>query len=86
MKPVGVNAYRFSVSWSRVIPKGGKYDPVNEKGIQFYNGIIDECIRLGITPFVVSPSPHCALQVFLAAFAWAYAFIDPISVSNSGIA
>lgn len=57
MKAVGVNAYRFSVSWSRVIPKGGKDDPVNEKGIEFYNDIIDECTRLGITPFVVGPIP-----------------------------
>lgn len=53
MKAVGVNAYRFSVSWSRVIPKGGANDPINEQGVQYYNDLIDECVRLGMTPFVV---------------------------------
>ena len=51
MKSLGVNAYRFSFSWPRIIPKGGKDDPVNEKGIKFYNDIIDECLAQGITPF-----------------------------------
>jgi hypothetical protein len=34
MKKLGVNSYRFSISWSRVIPKGGATDPVSEKGIK----------------------------------------------------
>lgn len=54
MKSLGVNSYRFSISWPRVIPKGGKDDPVNEQGLQFYDDVINECLRLGITPFVVS--------------------------------
>jgi beta-glucosidase len=53
MKSLGVNAYRFSMSWSRMIPLGGKDDPVNEEGVQFYSDLIDECIRQGITPFAV---------------------------------
>ncbi|KAL7415189.1 glycoside hydrolase family 1 protein [Mrakia frigida] len=51
MKKLGVNSYRFSFSWSRLIPKGGAEDPVSEKGIKFYNDLIDECLASGITPF-----------------------------------
>lgn len=58
MKELGVKSYRFSISWPRVIPNGGKDDPVNEQGLQFYSDVIDECLRLGIVPFVVShPGP-----------------------------
>lgn len=54
MKDLGANSYRFSISWPRVIPLGGQDDPVNEQGLQFYSDVIDECLRLGLTPFVVS--------------------------------
>ena len=49
----GVNVYRFSISWSRIIPLGGRHDPVNPEGIQFYSTLIDSLLRSGITPFVV---------------------------------
>ncbi|KAK7184545.1 Beta-glucosidase 1B 3 [Paraphaeosphaeria sporulosa] len=52
MKSCGVNAYRFSLSWSRIIPLGGKDDPVNEAGIKFYSELIDELLAHDITPFV----------------------------------
>lgn len=52
MKEYGVTAYRFSLAWSRIIPLGGKDDPVNEKGIAYYNRLIDELLAHGITPFV----------------------------------
>ncbi|KZT08082.1 glycoside hydrolase family 1 protein [Laetiporus sulphureus 93-53] len=48
----GVKAYRFSISWSRIIPLGGRKDPVNEKGIQFYSNLIDALLAKGIVPFV----------------------------------
>ena len=54
LKEYGVKAYRFSVSWSRVIPLGGRGDPVNEAGIKYYRDIIEELVKNGITPFVVS--------------------------------
>ena len=54
MKEYGVNAYRFSVSWSRVIPLGGRDDPVNEVGIKFYRDLIVELLKNDITPYVVS--------------------------------
>lgn len=48
----GVKCYRFSLSWSRIIPLGGRNDPVNPLGIQFYSKLIDALLENGITPFV----------------------------------
>ena len=50
MKWLGLGAYRFSVSWSRILPAG--FGVVNQKGLDFYRGILEECARLGITPFL----------------------------------
>lgn len=50
MKKLGVNAYRFSISWSRILPKGrGK---VNNKGLRFYSDLVDALVEAKITPFV----------------------------------
>ncbi|GFP55003.1 hypothetical protein ACSS6W_002923 [Trichoderma asperelloides] len=48
----GAKAYRFSLSWSRIIPLGGRLDPVNEEGVEFYSNLIDALLRRGITPWV----------------------------------
>ena len=48
-----MKAYRFSLSWSRIIPLGGRNDPVNPQGIEFYNKFIDALLENNITPFVV---------------------------------
>lgn len=48
----GVKSYRFSLSWSRIIPLGGRNDPVNPKGIAFYSNFIDALLENGIIPFV----------------------------------
>jgi beta-glucosidase len=42
--------YRFSISWSRIIPHG--VGAINHKGIDFYNKVIDFCLELGIEPWV----------------------------------
>lgn len=50
MASVGIRNYRFSVSWARILPEGtGK---VNEKGIAFYNALIDCLLEHGIRPFM----------------------------------
>ena len=49
MKEMGLKSYRFSISWSRVIPEEGK---VNPEGIKFYSDLIDELIAAGIEPLV----------------------------------
>ncbi|GAQ10339.1 beta-glucosidase 1B [Aspergillus lentulus] len=48
----GAKEYRFSISWSRIIPLGGREDPVNEAGVAFYNKLIDSLLARGITPWV----------------------------------
>lgn len=48
----GVDVYRFSISWARLIPKGGRNDPINEEGIAFYSNLIDRLLARGIKPSV----------------------------------
>ncbi|XP_073063348.1 beta-glucosidase 11-like [Primulina eburnea] len=50
MSHLGLEAFRFSISWSRLIPNGR--GPVNPLGLQFYNNFINELIRHGIQPHV----------------------------------
>lgn len=50
MRLLGVKAYRFSVSWSRIMPEGtGR---VNEKAITLYRDMIQEMHKNGITPYL----------------------------------
>ena len=50
MKQIGISAYRFSISWARILPQG--QGTVNEEGIAFYNRLIDELITNGIEPYI----------------------------------
>ncbi|KFX60249.1 glycoside hydrolase family 1 protein [Clostridium botulinum] len=47
---MGLKAYRFSIAWTRIIPQGT--GEVNEKGIKFYNDLIDELNKYNIEPVV----------------------------------
>ncbi|KAK9068288.1 hypothetical protein SSX86_012399 [Deinandra increscens subsp. villosa] len=49
---MGVNYYRFSISWSRVLPGGKVSMGKNVEGINYYNRLIDELQANGIEPFV----------------------------------
>lgn len=50
LRELGMNAYRFSVSWSRVLPEGkGR---VNERGLDFYRRLVDALLAHGIRPAV----------------------------------
>uniref|UniRef100_A0A6N2MYE6 Beta-glucosidase n=1 Tax=Salix viminalis TaxID=40686 RepID=A0A6N2MYE6_SALVM len=52
MKEMGMDAFRFSISWSRVIPHGRISAGVNEEGIKFYNDLIDDLLENGLQPYV----------------------------------
>ncbi|MGQ9370644.1 GH1 family beta-glucosidase [Azospirillum sp. A39] len=50
MRRLGVDAYRFSVSWPRVLPRGR--GAVNEAGLAFYDRLIDGLLEAGIEPWL----------------------------------
>jgi beta-glucosidase len=51
MKQIGLKAYRFSIAWPRIVPNG--HDGViNEKGLAFYDRLIDLLLAKGIEPYV----------------------------------
>ncbi|XP_004516090.1 beta-glucosidase 13-like [Cicer arietinum] len=52
LKRLGVNSYRMSISWSRVMPNGTLEGGINKEGINFYNNLINELLENGIEPFV----------------------------------
>ncbi|XP_008544591.1 myrosinase 1 isoform X2 [Microplitis demolitor] len=51
IKQINGNAYRISISWSRVMPTGFSNN-INTDGITFYNNVINEMLRQNITPFI----------------------------------
>ena len=48
MKELGLKSYRFSVSWPRIFPTGK--GPLNQKGLDFYDRLVDEMLGAGIVP------------------------------------
>ncbi|MGA8042328.1 MAG: family 1 glycosylhydrolase, partial [Terracidiphilus sp.] len=50
LKALGVQTYRMSISWSRVFPTGKA--PLNPKGLNYYNRVVDELLANNITPYI----------------------------------
>lgn len=46
----GFDAYRFSVSWARILPQG--QGPVNQQGLDFYDRLVDTILARGLKPFL----------------------------------
>ncbi len=51
LKKLGVNAYRFSISWPRIFPTGKENEP-NQIGLDFYSRLVDTLLENQITPFI----------------------------------
>lgn len=51
MRRLGIPAYSFTVSWSRVVPDG--IGPPNTKGLEFYDRLVDELLKAGVQPMTI---------------------------------
>ena len=50
MRKLGIKNYRLSIAWPRIYPNGD--GELNPKGLEFYNKLINSCLKNGITPWV----------------------------------
>ena len=60
---MGFGVYRFSIAWSRIFPHGNETEP-NEKGLAFYDQVIDECLKYHIEPMITLS--HYETPLYLA--------------------
>ena len=49
MRDMGLQAYRFSIAWPRILPNGR--GQINQRGLDFYSRLVDELLESGITPY-----------------------------------
>lgn len=54
MKTLGLQTYRFSISWTRIYPNG--FGEINPKGVAFYQDLITKLLEAGIEPAVTLPA------------------------------
>jgi hypothetical protein len=54
MKKMGVNKFRMSIAWPRIVPGGTASSPVNAAGVAFYHKVIDALLEAGIEPWVTT--------------------------------
>ncbi|ESW22408.1 hypothetical protein PHAVU_005G151500 [Phaseolus vulgaris] len=52
MKNMNLDAYRFSISWSRILPNGKRSGGINHEGINYYNNLINNLLANGLQPYV----------------------------------
>lgn len=64
MKELGLKNFRTSIAWSRIFPKGDEEIP-NEKGLQFYDQLIDEIIKQGMEPIITMSHYEIPLHLVL---------------------
>ncbi len=67
---MGFKVFRLSIAWSRIFPMGDEETP-NEKGLQFYDDVFDECKKYGIEPLVTISHYETPLHLALQYNGWA---------------
>lgn len=66
---MGFKVFRTSIAWSRIFPNGDDGEP-NEKGLQFYDDLFDECRKYGIEPLVTISHYETPLHLSLEYDGW----------------
>lgn len=67
---MGFKVFRTSIAWSRIFPNGDEETP-NEKGLQFYDDLFDECRKYGIEPLVTISHYETPLHLARTYNGWA---------------
>ncbi|XBJ03380.1 hypothetical protein VPH35_022552 [Triticum aestivum] len=84
MHSLGVNSYRFSIAWARILPRG-RFGHVNPDGVAFYNAIINALLHKGIQPFVTIfhyDIPHELEERYGGWLSPEIQFLDPIILGD----
>lgn len=66
---MGFKVFRTSIAWSRIFPRGDEEQP-NEKGLQFYDDLFDECLKYGMEPLVTISHYETPLHLALEYDGW----------------
>ncbi|NQO20010.1 6-phospho-beta-glucosidase [Streptococcus suis] len=66
---MGFKAFRLSIAWSRIFPKGDELEP-NEEGLAFYDAVFDELNKYGIEPLVTLSHYEFPLHLALEYGGW----------------
>lgn len=69
MHQMGFKAFRTSISWARIFPKGDEEEP-NEAGLQYYDKLFDEMIRLGMEPVITLSHYETPLHLLTEYGGW----------------
>lgn len=75
MAAIGVRAFGFSISWTRVIPFGTAGSPINQAALDHYQDVIDTCLSYGITPQVTLSHGDQPLDLPFSDEAFAESFL-----------
>ena len=66
---MGFGIFRTSIAWSRIYPTGFEAEP-NEKGLQFYDNLFDECLKYNIQPLVSLSHYEMPIEITLRNNGW----------------
>lgn len=75
MRQIGLKAYRFSISWSRVLPDG--VGRINQEGLDFYDRLVDELLNAGASG---GAEPGGRIEPWVTLFHWDF----PLALQHKG--